>query len=80
MKIKTSSIFFGIGIFVLVILLFMFAVPQSQFDAEAGPVKVSIKDISEPTVIILFTILVLVILIGFIAKFWFENKKWNIKI
>jgi len=75
-QIKTSSIFFGIGIFLLAILIFMFAVPQQQFVAEIDNIgSITANDVSESTIIILFSISALVILIGLIIKLRFEDKR-----
>ena len=55
----------------------MFAIPQSSFSANMGGdngVTVNAQDISNPTVIILFSILIIAILIGFIIKLKFETK------
>ncbi len=75
-KIKTSTIFFIIGIFLFVALLFMFAVPQSQFDGNIGGengITWSIKDVSETTIVIL--ILDVLSFLIWLIKLRSENKR-----
>ena len=75
-KVKTSSIFFIIGFFILVALIFMFAVEQSQMTAKINNVgEITVSGVSETAIIIVVSILALTILIGLIIKLKFENKR-----
>ena len=71
-KIKTSTIFFIIGVFLFVAFLFMFAVPQDQFGTGYKDFSLILE--GSPITIII-SIAILSILAGFIFKLWIENRK-----